>query len=97
MSKAVEVPVKRLNYLNTIAFVILFILIALKGIYYIHHYTMDCVVVDVEAQNVVVEDTTGNVWEFYGNDYLIGDKISVTFYDNGTDNRKDDIIEKVEL
>lgn len=56
MSKAVERPIKKLNYLNTIAFVVLFTLIALKGIYYIHHYTMDCVVVEVEEQNIVVED-----------------------------------------
>lgn len=47
---------------------------------------MNCTVVEVNTQDAVVEDTTGNFWAFYGNSYTVGDEIIVTYYGNGTDN-----------
>lgn len=60
-------------------------------------YTMISTVVEVEENIIVVEDTTGNVWSFEGDNFRTGDEVVVTFFTNHTDNtRQDDEIKKVE-
>lgn len=60
-------------------------------------YTMTSTVVAVEEDIIVVEDTTGNVWSFEGDDFRTGDEVVVTFFTNHTDGtRQDDEIKKVE-
>ena len=60
-------------------------------------YSMISTVVAVEKDIIVVEDTTGNVWSFEGDDFRTGDEVVVTFFTNHTDStRQDDEIKKVE-
>ena len=60
------------------------------------HYTMDSVVIQTTANEITVEDTTGNVWSFKGDNYKVGEKVQVVFFTNYTDNtRKDDIVVNV--
>ena len=56
-------------------------------------YTNTYVVTDFESatDTVVVEDTMGNEWAFYGiEDYQIGDDIIAVMYDNSTMSIYDD-------
>lgn len=59
------------------------------------HYTKSATVVAVNGNTITVEDTNGNEWEFYGNNYTIGQKVKMTMYTNNTDNRYDDIVKGV--
>jgi len=52
-------------------------------------YARAAVVVEVDAQNgiVTVRDAAGHCWSFYSDgadDWLIGDGVALTMYDNGT-------------
>jgi len=60
------------------------------------HYTMDSVVIQTNTNEIVVEDTTGNVWSFEGDNYKVGERVQAVFFTNYTDNtRNDDIIVNV--
>ena len=60
-------------------------------------YTREAVVTAIEYDEVTVEDTTGNVWEFYGDDFFVGEKVILTMDNNNTDNNIfDDFIKNVE-
>lgn len=49
--------------------------------------------IDRDADVVVVEDATGNLWEFEGvEDYEIGDFVSMVMDDNDTTSIYDDVI-----
>lgn len=59
------------------------------------YYALTTVVtnVDYSIDVVACEDSTGNVWEFYGTeDWLEGDVCSMVMCDEGTDNIEDDTI-----
>ena len=61
-------------------------------------YTREGVVVATHASNeeVIVVDTTGNEWCFYGVGYEEGDTVTMTMDKNNTDNIiNDDIIKNV--
>ena len=63
-----------------------------------NNYTREGVVVATYASNeeVIVVDTTGNEWCFYGVDYEEGDTVTMTMDNNNTDNFiNDDIIKNV--
>ena len=63
-----------------------------------NNYTREGVVVATYASNeeVIVVDTTGNEWCFYGVDYEEGDTVTMTMDNNNTDNIiNDDIIKNV--
>ena len=61
-------------------------------------YTREGVVIATHASNeeVIVVDTTGNEWCFYGVGYEEGDTVTMTMDNNNTDNIiNDDIIKNV--
>ena len=61
-------------------------------------YTREGVIVATHASNeeVIVVDTTGNEWCFYGVGYEEGDTVTITMDNNNTDNIiNDDIIKNV--
>ena len=63
-----------------------------------NNYTREGVVVATHAANeeVIIVDTTGNEWCFYGVDYEEGDTVTMTMDNNNTDNFiNDDIIKNV--
>ena len=63
-----------------------------------NNYTREGVVVATHASNeeVIVVDTTGNEWCFYGVGYEEGDTVTMTMDNNNTDNIiNDDIIKNV--
>ena len=63
-----------------------------------NNYTREGVIVATHASNeeVIVVDTTGNEWRFYGVGYEEGDTVTMTMDNNNTDNIiNDDIIKNV--
>ena len=63
-----------------------------------NNYTREGVVITTHASNeeVIVVDTTGNEWCFYGVGYEEGDTVTMTMDNNNTDNFiNDDIIKYV--
>ena len=67
---------------------------------YNYNYTREGVVIAIDASNeeVVVIDTTGNEWCFYGIGYEEGDTVTMTMDKNNTDNIiNDDIIKNVTI
>ena len=63
-----------------------------------NNYIREGVVVAIHASNeeVIVVDTTGNEWRFYGVGYEEGDTVTMTMDNNNTDNIiNDDIIKNV--
>lgn len=60
------------------------------------HYTMNCEVTNIDKNIITVIDSTGNLWDFCGDELLKGDAVKVTFFNNTTDStREDDEIIKV--
>ena len=47
--------------------------------------------------DVVVVDVNGEMYEFYGSDLSIGQRLAVRLDDNGTTDKKDDIVVNVVL
>ena len=63
-----------------------------------NNYTREGVIVATHASNkeVIIVDTTGNEWCFYGVGYEEGDTVTMTMDNNNTDNIiNDDIIKNV--
>ena len=63
-----------------------------------NNYIREGVIVATHASNeeVIVVDTTGNEWRFYGVGYEVGDTVTMTMDKNNTDNIiNDDIIKNV--
>ena len=63
-----------------------------------NNYTREGVVVAIHAstEEVIIVDTTGNEWCFYGVGYEEGDTVTMTIDNNNTDNIiNDDIIKNV--
>ena len=63
-----------------------------------NNYTREGVVVATHAsyKEVIIVDTTGNEWCFYGVDYEEGDTVTMTMDNNNTDSIiNDDIIKNV--
>ena len=63
-----------------------------------NNYIREGVIVATHASNeeVIVVDTTGNEWRFYGVGYEEGDTVTMTMDNNNTDNIiNDDIIKNV--
>ena len=71
---------------------------AILAIFVNNNYTREGVIVATHASNeeVIVVDTTGNEWCFYGVGYEEGDIVTMTMDNNNTDNIiNDDIIKNV--
>ena len=63
-----------------------------------NNYTREGVVIATRTSNeeVIIVDTTGNEWGFYGVGYEEGDTVTMTMDNNNTDNIiNDDIIKNV--
>ena len=63
-----------------------------------NNYTREGVVIATQAstEEVIIVDTTGNEWCFYGVGYEEGDTVTMTMDNNSTDNIiNDDIIKNV--
>ena len=63
-----------------------------------NNYTREGVVIATHAstEEVIIIDTTGNEWCFYGVGYEVGDTVTMTMDNNNTDNFiNDDIIKNV--
>lgn len=61
------------------------------------HYNRIGIVTATDNMRVVVEDSTGNIWEFEGDDFAKGDKVIMKMFTNYTDdNIHDDEIEAVQ-
>lgn len=59
-------------------------------------YSMNAEVVLTINDKVILKDETGNLWDFIGDDFIIGDMVKIRFDTNGTDHtREDDIVENV--
>lgn len=59
------------------------------------HYSNTAIVTKINRDEILIEDTTGNIWSFLNDGYTVGDKVNVTWYDNHTLTREDDKIIKV--
>ena len=55
-------------------------------------YTRDVVVTDVDCIEVTVEDRQGHRWSFLGDEYKVGQEITVVMNDNHTSRITDDKI-----
>ena len=72
-------------------FITLFLAIETK-----EHYYKKAEVVEIEGDVIVVEDENGYLWEFYGDDYKIGQQVEMKMFTNYTHNITfDDEIKKV--
>lgn len=60
--------------------------------YYETHYEQNGKIRNVTENLITVEDTTGNLWEFYGEGYTEGEELKITFFDGGTLDLEDDQI-----
>lgn len=59
-------------------------------------YTNTGTIVETKGEIITVEDTLGNLWDFCGDGFKVGEKVNVTFDSKHTDNTiKDDEIIKV--
>lgn len=60
------------------------------------YYTRpNCKVIEVSGEVITVEDRGGNIWEFYGEGYCVGDKVNLKMYTNCTEEIADDKIVSV--
>lgn len=59
-------------------------------------YTREAKVTEVTGGNIIVEDTTNNVWSFEGSGFIVGDKVILKMDNSCTDSIYDDVIVKVE-
>ena len=75
-----------INTLKAIAIVTVFAaLVAMVG-YVECHYTQDATITALEEDGeVVLVDTRGEEWSFFGEGYEVGQKVKVTFYTKHTD------------
>lgn len=58
-------------------------------------YTKEAIVIDTTNETVIVEDSQGYVWEFYGENFSKKDKVVLTFNNKNTSTIFDDEIIKV--
>lgn len=82
--------------------IIVTIIVAVVFIVYLYaasvissRYTKQATVIDTTNETVIVEDSQGYVWEFYGENFSKKDKVILTFDDKNTSTIFDDEIIKV--
>ena len=83
---------------GTVMFLLVFVVLSGLVGNYEHHYTRNAEVVEVSDDLIVVEDTCGFEWEFYGDGYEVDQQVKMKMFTNYThDTIFDDEIEKVEI
>ena len=77
------------NYLCVIAVLVGMFLgfLAVNG-----QYVKECVVVNVDNDIVTIQTEQGDYFEFFGDGFVVGDNVKVTFHDNETIGINDDFI-----
>lgn len=61
-------------------------------------YTREGKIVEVHNTIVIIEDTTGNEWEYEAAGFSIGDNVKMKMFNNYTDNTiLDDIITSIKI
>lgn len=60
-------------------------------------YVKECVVVDVDNDVVTIQTEQGDYYEFFGDGFVVGDNVKVTFNDNETFGINDDFIIDCEI
>ena len=86
---------KGLGYV--IIIVVLFLLLLTSATYFNHHYTKEGIIVGINDEVVMVEDVTGERWNFVGNGYQVGEWVKMKMDSKGTDNFYDDEIVKIKV
>ena len=81
--------------IGTAIFTGAFLMIGRIG-YYETHYEQNGKIRNVTENLITVEDTTGNLWEFYGEGSTEGEELKITCFDGGTVDLTDDQIVEVE-
>lgn len=68
------------------------------GFFFVNsQYVKECVVVDVDNEIVTIQTEQGDYFEFFGDGFVVGDNVTVTFNDNETIGIKDDFIIDCEI
>lgn len=68
------------------------------GFFFVNsQYVKECVVVDVDNEVVTIQTEQGDYFEFFGDGFVVGDNVKVTFNDNETIGIKDDFIIDCEI
>lgn len=82
--------------------IVITIIVAVVFIVYLYaasvissQYTKQATVIDTTNETVIVEDSQGYIWEFYGENFSKKDKVVLTFNDKNTSTIFDDEIIKV--
>ncbi len=91
---------KGIEFLQGIVVIVLFIIVLAFCGHLERHYSIDAEVYKVENRIVTFKDKTENLWQYvdYNNEFIKGQKVKLSFYDNcTTNNRIDDEITKVKI
>lgn len=68
------------------------------GFFFVNsQYVKKCVVVDVDNEVVTIQTEQGDYFEFFGDGFVAGDNVKVTFNDNETIGINDDFIIDCEI
>jgi hypothetical protein len=88
---------KTVKKIAIISLTVLAIITLKYATYYSTHYTLkDCKVVETSGDEITVEDTKGELWCFYGDNFSIGDTLDVIMDNNNTMGvYTDDKVEKI--
>ncbi len=78
-----------------IAVVSMFVLYLLFASIITSRYSKNVIVDNVKGDTVTILDENGYYWEFYGEGYTKGEKLTVVFNSNGTPSIYDDEIVKI--
>ena len=62
-----------------------------------NQYVKECVVVDVCDDVITIQTNEGHYFEFFGDGFVAGDNVKVTFHDNETVGITDDFIIDCEI
>jgi len=81
-----------------LVFLLVFIVMPVIAGTFETHYNKEGVVIAVQDNEILVEDTSKNVWTFEGTGFDEGDRVKMRMFTNCTDSTfEDDEIEKVEI
>ena len=77
--------------------VILVAMVVVSASYVMVHYERpNCKVVEISDGVVTVADKSGNVWEFYGENFRVGERVTLKMHTNYSADFTDDVILDVE-
>lgn len=89
---------KKIKIVLLIIMLVILYIYAVKDANIHNSYEIDAVVVANYNHWVMVKDINGNLWEFDGYGYNIGNKVKLSMYNNCSPNYiDDDIIENVTI